>query len=1268
MSSDPPSSTPPIKPPGRMDIGDISDLSGSQVQIAGGSITTNIHIHQPAAPAPAADEPQAPGDPPYKGLEYFDESDAHLFFGRAGLTAELVARLQFPAAGGPARPEEEAEARFLAVVGASGSGKSSLVRAGLIPALRGGALDGSARWPVHVITPTATPLKELAATLTRDVESVTATTTLMDDLARDPRSLDLAVTRTLKRGSGAARLVLIVDQFEELFTACKDEAERRAFVDSLLAAAQAAGPAIVVIALRADFYAHCAQYAGLRAALETRQAYIGPMDADDLRQAIAEPARQGGWELEPGLVELLLDDVGDEPGALPLLSHALLETWRRRRGRTLTLAGYRAAGGVKGAIAQSADRVYAQLAPEHQAIAQRIFLRLTEPGEGTQDTRRRVALDELLPGAAEPGVRAVLHTLAGARLVTIGENAAEVAHEALIREWPALRRWLDDNREWLRAHRRLAQDAARWEELGRDAGALYRGAELLQAAQWAALRPGDLRPREREFLETAQAEAAREAAAREAQRTRELEAARKLAAAERQRGRVFVGAAAVSTLLLLLSIWAAFQANASAQRAADQARRIRIDELAALATSSLARQYDLALLLSVESSARLDTYGTRSALLDGIVYNPIFSHMRRLTGHTNSVYSVAFSPDGKTLASGGLDDTVIRWDVAKHQPIGQTLTGHTNAVESVAFSPDGKTLASASDDQTIILWDATADRPIGRPLAGHTGAVYSVAFSPDGKTLASGSLDKTIIVWNVATRQPIGRPLTGHTRAVRSVAFSPDGKTLVSGSDDGAIILWDLSTGQPIGEPFVSGAGMVWSVAFSPDGKTLAFGGQTGSVVLWDVTTRQMIGGPLTGHKGAVRSVAFSPDGTTLASGSWDDTIMLWVVATRLPIGQPLTGYTSGMAFSPDGKTLASGCSDNSVILWDLTVRQAIDQPLTGHTGPVYSVAFSPGGKTLASGSWDSSVVLWNTATRQVSGRLVDSHATAVNTVAFSPDGKTLASGGFDNTVTLWDVATRQPIGAPLAGHTGPVWNVAFSPDGKTLASGSEDKTIILWDVATRQPIGQPLTGHTSFVLSVAFSPDGKTLASGSEDNTIMLWDVATHQPIGRPLTGHTSFVNSVAFSPDGKTLASGSYDTTIILWDVATHQPIGAPLAGHTGPVWSVAFSPECDSPPAGCGKMLASGSFGNSIILWDVAERQPIGPPLTGHTDAVYNVVFSPDGKALASGSWDNAIMLWDVDPAAWRARACDIVGRNFTAAEWAQYFPEETYRSTCPQWPAP
>ena len=532
-----------------------------------------------------------------------------------------------------------------------------------------------------------------------------------------------------------------------------------------------------------------------------------------------------------------------------------------------------------------------------------------------------------------------------------------------------------------------------------------------------------------------------------------------------------------------------------------------------------------------------------------------------LTGHTGAVVSVAYSPDGDTLASGSWDNTVRLWDVNTEQQKA-TLTGHTFWVRSVAYSPDGKTIASGSSDATVRLWDAKTGQHKAT-LTGHTDLVESVAFSPNGDTVASGSWDNTVRLWDANTGQHKAT-LTGHTGYVWGVAFSPNGNTLASASYD--VRLWDAKTGQ-YKATLTGHTGGVLSVAFSPDGNTLASGNWDNTVRLWDVDTGQQKA-TLRGHTGAVRSVAFSPDGNTIASGSYGK-IRLWDAKT----GQhkaTITGHTGwgwGVAFSPDGNTIASGNDDSTVRLWDADTGQ--QKATTRHIGQVYSVAFSPDGNTLASASYD--VRLWDAKTGQYKATLTG-HTGGVYSVAFSPDGNTLASGSYDSTVWLWDAKTGQHK-ATLTGHTGAVRSVAFSPDGETLASGGGygDETVRLWDAKTGQQ-KDTLTGHTGAVTGLAYSPDGETLASAG--GTVRLWDARTGREKAT-LTERTGSVYSVAYSPDGNTLASGSYDSTVWLWDAETGQH-KATLTGHTGAVYSVAFSPD--------GGLLASGSDDGTVLLWEL------------------------------------------------------------------------------------
>jgi WD40 repeat protein/transcriptional regulator with XRE-family HTH domain len=1245
---------------------------------------------------------------PYKGLDVFEEEDAELFFGRERLVEDLVRRM--------------GDSRSVFIIGPSGSGKSSLVRAGLLHALKQGAVEdlNSERWLYETMTPGWDPIGELA----RVISSMAGTTNAGEEL-RAHASIDQDILArwceiAVKEGRDK-RVVLFVDQFEEIFTQVIPEEERLTFLNLLTHAATAKdGRVIVLFAMRSDFVLNCATYPKLNALFNQQSVQIGAMEPHELVSAIAQPALRVGLRIDPDLVAQIINDMQGEPGALPLMQFALKDLFDSQQAMggmiDLNLKDYLEQGGIHKSLERHADGSFAKLSEGEQQLARSIFSGLIEIGLGTQDTRRTALLEELIPSDSKAAdVNGVVQKLADARLITTDEQAGRdtvtISHEKLIDAWPWLKRLVDENREAIALQNEIATDAKEWDDHERDASYLYTGTKLANAREQLESKKivlGGLSP---VFIDSSQQAEETELRYEEQRRQKELDDARRLAEVEAKRaeiekqraeeqtysatrlrqGRAYL-IVALAVVLFLATMAGVFAvrnsglaktnasiaetaqaastfavaqeavAQANAEEVQKQAKNARAGELAGQSVALRGRNLLVSSLLGIEAFNTRDTLQTRSVLIDNAQANPQL--IAYLSKHRAAVDAVAFRPGGKMLASGGWDGTIILWDVETRQPIGERLSRHRDGVTSVAFHPDGKMLASGSYDKTIVLWDVETRQPIGQPLRGHTDAVMSVAFRPDGKMLASGSWDGTIILWDVETGQPIGQPLSGHTDAIYSVAFSPDGKMLASGSWDSTIILWDVETRQPTGhllsEP-------VYSVAFSPDGKLLATGGQGNTITLWDVETKQLIAQLQNEPTEAIYSVVFSPDGKLLASGSWDDTIILWDMEARQPLGQPLSGHTDGVtsiAFSPDSRTLVSGSYDSQVILWDVGARQLIDRPLSGHTDIVSSVAFSPDGKILASGSFDGTTIVWDVATRQLVGQLRGENTDAIRSIAFSPDGRILASGSYDGTITLWDVETRQPMGQPLSGHTDVVFSVAFSPDGKILASGSPDASIILWDLERRQPIG-PLFSEP--VHSVAFSPDGKLLASGSFDSTVTLWDAERRQIIGKLPNRHRNAVISVTFSPDGKLLASGSYDGTMILWDVETRQPIGQPLSAHASAVFSVAFSPD--------GKILASGSNDSTIILWEVSSllnrsietEQPVGQQLTGYSGGVFSVAFSPDGKLLAAGTKDKTVVLRDVnvDPASWIQKTCQRVGRNLTAAEWVQYFPNEEYRTTCPQW---
>ncbi|MBI3240896.1 MAG: hypothetical protein HYZ49_01190 [Chloroflexi bacterium] len=1234
---------------------------GSQVTIGSGDLTGRDKISAGrdvvqvgagatviigAAPSAPEEEAPAPGNPPFKGLQYFDENDAEWFFGREHLVAKLVGRLR--------------DNRFLAIViGASGSGKSSIVRAGVIPALKRGETladgtpppENSGRWPIHIITPTIHPLESLAASLTRDSESVTATTTLIDDLTRDPRSLHLAVRKALSRNP-ASRLLVVVDQFEELFTLCKDEPERKAFIDNLITATdpKADGPTSVIITMRADFYANCAAYANLRDALAHQQEYIGPMSPAELRRAIEEPAKHGDWEFEEGLVDHLLHEVGinddddqPEPGALPLLSHALLETWKRRRGRKMTFRSYDESGGVRGAIAKTADAVYKSLDANQQTIAQRIFLRLTELGEGQQDTRRRADLAELIPSPEEADTaQLVLKKLVDARLVTTTEHTVEVAHEALIREWPTLREWLAESRERLRVQRQITKEAREWEQQGRDTVDLLQGLRLIQAIEFAEENPGELSQLERAFLEASRQEAQHQQAQREAERQRELDRIKELAETRQHQ---------LETATKL--------AETEKKNAEEQTRSAaRLRRFAAY----LAGAFGVALLMVFIAAyfgnqARL-TSDANASLADQKAALASTAEADRASAQTQEAVAQVAS----NLAASEQKIAEVERDRADKQAqvaLLNQLAGEGNGRLSTQFdlalllSIQGNNIASTVDLKGSLLNGLEYTPPLKKFLRGHTAPVKSVVFSPDGKLLVSAGDENDIYLWDVAAQKQSGSPLSGHQNHIASLAVSADGarSVLASGDAGGRIFLWDMTATPPqkLAE-FGVGDKTVWALAFSPDGKTLA-STSGNNILLWDVSNLpegvKQIGQPLTGHSAEVLTLAFNPNGDTLASaaGIFDNSIILWNVATQKPIGEPLKGHAYGVhsvAFSPDGKTLASGSEDTRVILWDVVTQKQMAS-LERHRATVYKVAFSPDGKTLASGSADSTIVFWDVSRSDRLGAHLNTftgHSSTVYDLAFDSTSSLFASASADTTVILWDTSIRSSLGKTLDGHKSIVRYVAYSPDGKLIASASNDPSVILWNGETGEPIGQPLAGHpltfsrnnaeiTNNINAVAFSPDSKTLADGGRDGKIVLWNVAdpaSPLQIGGPIDAHTDRVWSVAFSPDGQTLASGSEDKTIKLWDLSdlpnvkliTTLDIAA--GGHTDTVRTVVFRPD--------GKMLASSGKDTTIKLWDVSDLQSVKliATLRGHTRETVNVAFSPNSQLLAAASEDQTVTLWD------------------------------------------
>jgi WD40 repeat protein/class 3 adenylate cyclase len=1209
-------------------------------------------------------ESPTPGEAPFKGLQFFDVEDSDLFFGRETLTAKLMNRLQ--------------GANFLSVIiGASGSGKSSLVRAGLVPTLK----KASANRQVHILTPTAHPLEALAIELTQASESVTAAATLMDDLSKDPRSLHFFLSRQAQTRQDQTRnsshTLLVIDQFEELFTLCRDEFEREAFIDNLLAALTPAplplgeerkgeGNLTLIITLRADFYAHLAQYPELRDAVAQQQEYIGPMTTEDLRRAIEEPARLGHWEFEPGLVDLILRDVGDEPGALPLLSHALLETWKRRAGHRLTLKGYADAGGVHGAIAHTAESVYQNLSLSEQTIVRNILLRLTEFGEGTEDTRRRATLDELWSHAEDADqVRAVLNKLAEARLVTLSEDSAEVAHEALIREWPKLREWLSQDREGIILHRNLTEAAHEWELLERDAGSVYRGARLAQANEWSALNPKALNVQERMFLDASNMQAKGEEQEREAGLQRERDAAVELAETQRNsasrlqiRNRVITSVGAIAVILAILAGLFGVQSNQNAISAQAQQQVAFERELAGSAINNLAVDPERSILLALQAANFSIQNGqpvlteAQDALHRSIQTSRI---LITLKGHTSGVWSVTVNRAGTQLATISQDGTAKVWDVATGQVLATLPTNLTENLggTGVVFSADGKQLLTVSGDNSAILWDIATSQALFT-LKGHTALVSSVAISPDGKLFATASDDKSVKLWDADTGKEM-ITLTGHDGEALVLAFSADGKRIYAGSDaDGYAIAWDVATGKELfrfsGQAIVFG---VDAIAASPDGARLATGEFDTTVKVWDSADGTLLL-TLFGHSSQVVSVAFSADSKYLASASEDGSVKLWDAETGKALFT-LSGHTSGVlsvAFSPDGNQLYTASRDGTVKIWNVSPTAGSDWlNLVGHTDRVYSVAYRPDGKQLATLSQDGSVKIWDAVSGQELRTIaLQNFLSAGNGVpggiSYSPDGKRLVFCD-DQIVSIVDATSGAEI-LTLPPFKNPTVDVVFSHDGIQIAAASREGTIGIFDSSTGKLILEFLASRSVdvYVQRIAFSPDGKHIASANEDG-LYVWDATTGKNL-LTFSGHGAGIRSsgIAFSPDGKWIASSGNDGTIKVWDSETGAEIFT-LAGHTGSTFGVAFSPD--------GQYLATSSVDRTIKIWKLPKAgEQVPEPLTlyGNTGAVYQVAFSPDGTRIVSVGRNPIVRVYELNIEDLIALAKSRVTRALTDLECQKY----------------
>jgi class 3 adenylate cyclase/WD40 repeat protein/energy-coupling factor transporter ATP-binding protein EcfA2 len=1243
---------------------------------------------------------------PYMGLRSYEAADSGLYFGRDEVIGALLGRLSTN--------------RLLSVVGASGNGKSSLVRAGLVPRLRMGALPGSREWEVLIITPGAHPLAELASRLGA-LANLSAAAVLRD-LESDARTFDLTVRQALANRPDSARVLLVADQFEELFTLCRDDAERQRFIDALLGAIGVpGGRTMAILAMRADFYGEAARYPGLAEALEASHALLGPMSQDDLRSVVERPAAATGLRIEPGLTDRILRDVGDEPGGLPLLSHALLETWKRREGRTLTANGYAASGGVRGAIAQTADAAYTALSQPEQALARNLFVRLTELGEGTEDTRRRVHFSEAAPVSADgEAARAVINRLADARLLTTAEDSVEVAHEALIREWPRLRAWLDDDREGLRIGRHLTESAQSWERLGRDEGELYRGARLTAAAEWHDRANPALNPLERQFLDASRA-----------LHERELLDQRKRV----RRLKIGVAALAASLVVAIAGVGLAVVSFTRAQEQRDDAKSARDDAAAQRDTAEAAQSAEAAARSKAEEAV---TEATLARLETEV---PVLTKTNRSLAFALAAAAYRLQPGPRTSS---LMNVVLADDIRylhRIWPAEGQLAGF-------AFSKDGKYLATVTTDGLVELRDRAADRVVATAQSPKTTEISRfVDFARDGTVLVVGG--PSLIVFDVPSMKPLDFGAPGSDRG--NFIVMPDGRQLISNGSDG-LRVHDLVTGTtsaavapPEGRR-VSGLMAIDAARNELFIVLPSTAGGTTAIGAFDLETLQLKR-TLPLQPGAqIASLVSAPDG--LLTSHFNITGVpnpsLHFLAIRDPqsgdvlagVNGPTVGFPGSVDYSFELDRVAAGYNPANAGKPTSSLYSPRDLSLVGLPFPVETQVwlvsrFGPGSKTLYTYPLTAGLEEWALDGK---GLVTDSvTGSSPIPVTMAPDGSWFLKQESDGNWSRWSLPGLRKLngstGAPGPGTTygGNPVPPEVSADGRMIATTHAEcppvntlqcvVRVLVWDPQTGKVVAEPYS-ETGLGLNVglhlAFHPTEPLIAITTFRDRVL---VRATGPAGK--SSETEFTvrnfgalftpNNVKFVATGTTgeyvLAVYEQAGTVVFWDYRTPAELsrlpfaaaqvkgylsapsgelvlglgndinlyrpGAFLPGSTSnepirtlkSVLGSSFLNEISI--SGDGKRMVVALLSGSISVLDLETGKAIGSSFQTPQGA-RRAELSPDGTHLLVSNGPTTVY-WDLDSKLWFEKACFAAGRNLTEAEWTKYFPGRDYEATCPQWPA-
>ncbi len=1175
---------------------------------------------------------------PYKGLRAFQEADAADFYGRETLVEQLVNRM--------------AESRFLAVVGPSGGGKSSVVKAGLIPALRQEALPSSDKWFVAEMTPDTHPLEELELALLPI--AVDPPPSLVEPLQKDTRGLLRTVRRILPDENGA-QLLLVIDQFEELFTLVEDEARRTHFLDSLVAALNAPRcPLRVVVTLRADFYDRPLQYQPLGSLFKQHTELVLPLTLDELTWAIQEPARRVGVGFEEGVVAAILDDVHDQPGTLPLLQYALTELFEERQDRLMTQAAYRAVGGVLGALGQRAEDLFASFDGASKGAARQLFLRLVTLGEGVEDTRRRVRLSELVALQTSEVLETseVSDHFGRHRLLTFDhdpitrEPTVEVAHEALLREWPRLRRWLEQSRDDVRLQRMLAAFAAEWAQKNRDEGLLLRGSRLDLFSGWAADSDLALTQDEHAYLHASVSAREQRKAAEQARQQRELETARQLAEMESRRAEeqtqaaqslrqraILLGGALV--VVAILAATAFFFANQSNQNAADAEQNAIMAQLNA----------DAAAISEAEAITNADLAATRAV-------EAVTAEMEAVIAQEAAQAEADFRATAEAVAVEERLEAETQLQLARSRELAGLAkeTLETDPELAILLATEALSTTHTAEAENLLHQALLKSRIRQRFDSGiREDWIWPVAISPDGQYVAGWGFD--ISVWSASSGEllfqvvPKGYEdifeghLSFNTTSDRLATLGPEENFTLS--------FWELPSGEKMATlelPLPSAN--VSHFVLSPDWEQVVIGYADGTASLWAIDTGERLT-DLSGHTSRV-GFAFSADGQRLVSVDVDSVVKVWDTATGQEsftfFHDGLFFASYGSALSPDGRLLALVVHFQKIGIWDLeAVSDNPSDPVRlttltgGHTLLPFSSHFSADGTKVVTGSRDQSARVWDPFTGEELLVLANGSSNAL-VAAFNSDGDQLVTGSIDGTVKLWDLS---PSGAEES-YTIPLLSentegaIALSPDNSQLAVvNSEDYAVTVWDVASKQLI-LTLNGHTADIASIKYSPNGSQIATASEDGTARVWDAATGEPLlileghGERLSG-LSFegVWGVDYSPDGDRLATAGRDGTARIWDTHTGEELL--VMNHVSSLLDVRFSPDGALLATAMDETNVPDATDATVALWDIATGEQLITLPQSHGDRVWTVDFSPDGTRLATGGGDGTIKLWQLNAAA-------------------------------------